>query len=412
MARYFLRFRHTDTGLSPVFTFFKKASDLSNVSPPSISEVGSGTYYFDYTPTFDIVFEVDGGGSIPTEEVRYVSDTITPKDGYVDEPISQVKDDVWNDATDRGAGTKGQYVESIGLPADNSVQATVFGKMLAHKESVRGDSAGGSDGNSVKQVYDRVGAPAGATVSADIAAVKAQTQALDTRLPSDPADASDVQTQINAARDQIRGSLNLSITDIAGTDFVASDDTLHDIKQQSVAGASNPAAIADAVWDEALSGHQTAGSAGEALETASNIVVDNAAIATSVWNKDISAYAAGQPTAGSKVNDLSTADENIAAIKAKTDNLPANTASELSTMKDQLTRTLGLLHENSVMDSTSFDGDNNLLSARLRIYDTKANAEAAASSAPLGGTTGLLGTYTITAEYTGGNLTKYTVVKA
>jgi len=113
MARYFLRFRHSDTGLTPTYNFFKKASDLSVVTPPAIGEVGSGTYYFDYSPTFDIVFEVDGGVSIPTEEVRYIADTISPKDVFVDEPTSQVKDDVWNDVVNRTPGTKGDYVEKI-----------------------------------------------------------------------------------------------------------------------------------------------------------------------------------------------------------------------------------------------------------------------------------------------------------
>jgi hypothetical protein len=112
MARYFLRFRHSDTGLTPTFSFFKKASDLTNVTPPPILEVQNGTYYFDYTPTFDIIFEVDGGASIPTEEVRYISDTISPKDTYIDGAISNVKNEVW-DLTMTGhtnAGTFGRAV--------------------------------------------------------------------------------------------------------------------------------------------------------------------------------------------------------------------------------------------------------------------------------------------------------------
>lgn len=116
MARYFLRYRHSDTGLTPTFaapSFFKKASDLSDIGPPPVGEIGSGTYYFDYTPTFDIVFEVDGGPSIPTEEVRYIADTISPKDVFVDEPTSQVKDDVWNDAILRAPGTKGRILSDL-----------------------------------------------------------------------------------------------------------------------------------------------------------------------------------------------------------------------------------------------------------------------------------------------------------
>jgi hypothetical protein len=139
-------------------------------------------------------------------------------------------------------------------------------------------------------------------------------------------------------------------------------------------------------------------------------VADNAAIATAVWNKDVSAYVGGN-LAGTLIKETGTLGTNVALIKAKTDNLPANTTVMLQGMVDQLTRALGLMHENSLLDATSFDGDNNFLAGRLRIYDTKVNTEAAALTSPAGGTTGLLGTYTITADYTGGNLIKYAVVK-
>lgn len=70
---------------------------------------------------------------------------------------------------------------------------------------------------------------------------------------------------------------------------------------------------------------------------------------------------------------------------------------------DRMTRAMGLMHENSVLDQTVFDGQNNLTSSRLRIYDSKANAVAA-------GATGLLETYTITATHAGKLLQTYKVV--
>lgn len=57
--------------------------------------------------------------------------------------------------------------------------------------------------------YGRVGSPVGASISADIAAVKAQTQSIDaktTNLPADPADASDVSGAITAAVTSIKGA--------------------------------------------------------------------------------------------------------------------------------------------------------------------------------------------------------------
>ena len=367
-ARYFIRFRHSDTGLSPTFTYFKRADTLANLTPPVISELQGGTYYFDYTFTLstdpDVVFEVDGGASIPTEEVRYISDALSAKDHYLDEPISQVVDDVWNDSTDRGAGSKGDFVEQIGVPTDASNVASLFGKMLLHKESIRGDTAGTGDGKAVDEV-----AP------------------------------------------DIKGPDDVDLTEIAGTGFVPNTDSLVNINV--AAGTyTGPSASqnADAVWNEALGDHLLPGSTGEALDTAQNITVDNAAIATEVWDKNLSSYSTPNQ-AGTFLKDTATVSANIGLIKAKTDNLPVNTSATLQGMVDQLTRTLGLLHENSVLDSTVFDGDNNLLAGRLRIYDTKANAESAASTSPAGGTTGLLATYNINADYTGGNLVKYTVVK-
>lgn len=86
-ARYFVRFRHSDTGLAPTFNFVKKTSDLTALPFPAIIEVGGGVYAFDWTWTAsdesDVVFEVDGGASIVTEEVRYVSDVISVRDYFV-----------------------------------------------------------------------------------------------------------------------------------------------------------------------------------------------------------------------------------------------------------------------------------------------------------------------------------------
>lgn len=87
-ARYKLRFRHTDTGLSPVFLRYSNFATLAAIiPPPALYEIGGGDYYFEViwlTATDpDIDFEVDGGASIPTEEVRYVSDVLSVRDFVV-----------------------------------------------------------------------------------------------------------------------------------------------------------------------------------------------------------------------------------------------------------------------------------------------------------------------------------------
>ena len=165
MARYFLRFRHSDTGLTPTFNFFKRASDLATISPPPVGEVGFGTYYFDYSPVADVTFEVDGGSSIPTEEVRYIADTISARDGFFDQPVSTLAGNI--------AAIKAE-TDLIGATTDTS-GFTIFDK--------------------INEIKDKTDA-----------------------LPTDPATA----TSVTAAVASIKGSGGLSLTDIGGTGFNSS----------------------------------------------------------------------------------------------------------------------------------------------------------------------------------------------
>ena len=59
---------------------------------------------------------------------------------------------------------------------------------------------------------------------------------------------------------------------------------------------------------------------------------------------------------------------------------------------DNLKRALGLMHENIYIDNPVYDADNNLVSARIRIY---------ASNTDVGTNNGVLGTYTITSNGSG-----------
>jgi hypothetical protein len=64
-------------------------------------------------------------------------------------------------------------------------------------------------------------------------------------------------------------------------------------------------------------------------------------------------------------------------------------------------RLLGLSHENAFIDNTVHDPDSQLLSARVRIFDSKANCDLATDGGSE--TTGLIATYTITTVYDGVN---------
>lgn len=97
-------------------------------------------------------------------------------------------------------------------------------------------------------VYDRLGAPAGASVSADVAAVKTQTAAIEV-------DTQDIQSRIPAAL--VAGRIDASIGAMAANVLTA-----------AATAADFGAEVADAVWDEAIAGHLGVGSVGEKLNAA------------------------------------------------------------------------------------------------------------------------------------------------
>jgi hypothetical protein len=114
----------------------------------------------------------------------------------------------------------------------------------------------------------------------------------------------------------------------------------------------------------------------------------------------------GAPAGGSVSADIAAVKTDTAAVKAKTDNLPATPASEatLTAHTATLAKLLGISGENSVRDTLIYNGDGDLESARIRIYDSAANANAQ-------GATGLLATWNMTATYTSpGKLSTYKVV--
>jgi hypothetical protein len=81
-------------------------------------------------------------------------------------------------------------------------------------------------------------------------------------------------------------------------------------------------------------------------------------------------------------------------------------------LRAMVQRALGMLHENSVLDNTTYIGVN-LASGRLRLYDSAANATAARAASqqvpPVEYDTGLIARYAINAAYTGANLKDYVV---
>lgn len=363
--RYFLRFRNSDVNLTPTFLYFKNAADMTNIVPqPSIVEVpdGAGTYYFDWAfetkSDPDVIFAVDGGPSIPTEEVRYISDTISPRDYFLDEPISQVVTDVWTDEVSYenpesfNSVKKGAFVERIGQTNDNEYGMSLFSAITYARSDVKGAFFEGSpafpsvNGNDVRQVYENIGipdegimdggnepAPVGTlfknlwTIYDDLIFVENNIGT-----PRNQIDPMAVSTNIADDIENLRSSLSSEI-DIAKTDITGVPPaTIHDVADmltQVIGVPGNPS------------------------------------------GSDLGSIVA-------KLNDIQGAAFDP-------------TMHALSVVAPNLQRLLGLVHENSVLDQAEFDNSNNLVRARVRLFPSKNDATAGTSP---------IATYLIEASYT------------
>lgn len=154
--------------------------------------------------------------------------------------------------------------------------------------------------------YARLGAPAGASVSADVAAVKADTGGLRTDYTTARAGYLDVLNGLVAAiwayATRTLSAFGFSVTvgtngDKTGYALTSAYDPAKTAAQAGDAMAltgGERSSVADAVWDEAIAGHLTAGSTGAAVNAAGS--------AGDPWSTPLpGAYGAG--TAGNVVGN-------------------------------------------------------------------------------------------------------------
>lgn len=188
-----------------------------------------------------------------------------------------------------------------GSPTADSINervATMDGRIL-------GTLAAGTHNAQTGDAYARLGAPAGASVSADIAAVKTDTGNLVTRITSSLFSGitslaqwlgmiAGKQVGNTTARTEIRATGAGSGTFDETTDSV---EAIRDRGDTAWGAGAVPsvAQIADGVWDEASADHNAAGTMGNKL--------NSAASAGDPWTTSLpGAYAGG--TAGKIVGDL------------------------------------------------------------------------------------------------------------
>lgn len=84
--------------------------------------------------------------------------------------------------------------------------------------------------------------------------------------------------------------------------------------------------------------------------------------------------------------------------------------SDIDDLATLIVRLLGMNHENAFIDNTSHDAHNQLLTARVRLFDSKTNALAATDGGSE--TTGLIATYSMTTQYeVPGRMKQYRMVR-
>ena len=104
---------------------------------------------------------------------------------------------------------------------------------------------------------------------------------------------------------------------------------------------------------------------------------------------------------------FNSATDSLEAISDSLSINGASTATLLAQMQADLSRVLGLLHRNAILDLQTYDGQGQLTSARLRVFDSPANVPATPGGSEV---VGLLQRYDITATYSGLNVvTKFTL---
>jgi hypothetical protein len=191
--------------------------------------------------------------------------------------------------------------------------------------------------------FARLGAPAGASVSADIASIQADTTSINNsvgdlttdlaavraktdNLPSDPADASVVAGLIDTVDNFVDTEVAAikAVTDKLDTalelDGAVYRYTTNALEQAPGGSAPTVQQIVDGVWDEAIASHLDSGSTGAAL--------NGAGAAGDPWGTTLpGAYGAG--TAGKILGDNLNATVSSRASQMSVDDVPTN--AELAT---------------------------------------------------------------------------------
>jgi hypothetical protein len=440
--RYIVEFGRASTGLVPVFDTLVRLDTLGAVAQPAIVEIpGTGAYYFDFNfpdgVTYDIYFSVDSRSNdlgAVGEDSRYRTGVLSPNDAFLDKKITDVG------AQDQAAvlaaivaardsikGASNRDITQIGvktdqLPNDPASQATTGTKVDQVQAAIQASVTSarqtimGVDNRTVTEVYEKVkDFPADvAGQAATDAAILAARVEIDARIDaSQAALQGNLGGQISAAQAELDARIDASVVDIKGSD----DKSITDVDQKTRNLPADPASGAAVIAQVTAARDSVNGT----VMTATDLVTgpdgrNNTQIYDKVQNIPNTAIAEASAVDAipGQVRDLlggagfDSGTDTLHQIRAQQD----AQAAVLTSHTSLLARVLGMLHENSVLDQTVYDSENNLTAGRLRIYDTAAHASAAhAAGEGDDSTPGKIAEYAIAGTYVGALLESYAVTR-
>lgn len=348
----------TISGQARLITGFTPASDTVTFAPATTQAVGTNTYII--VPAARVDVELwDGSavnalssGRVDVSVGAMATDVLTST-ALAASAVTEIQSGL---STLDAAGVR----SAVGLASANlDTQLTAIDDYLDTEVAA------------IKTVTDAIGATGtGLTAIPWNAAwdAEVQSEVADALAVYDPPTKAELDTAVaNVSVDEIQAT---AIADLFNTDSgttyasAVAGSAVKEIADNAGGSALTEAGIADAVWDEAIAGHLTAGSTGNALNAAGS--------AGDPWATAIpGAYGAG--TAGKILGDNINAtissratqtsvdtiddflDTEVAAIKAKTDQLTFTTANQVDartmTNSDKtgysLTATTGLGNQTS-----------------------------------------------------------------
>lgn len=255
-------------------------------------------------------------------------------------------------------------------------------------------------------VYDRIGAPAGASLSDDL-------QSGLTALPAGVAEAvwdsevashTDVGTFGALLDDTLDAAISSRESEVDAASRASANQSEHDDTQAAIAALNDPTAaqVATAVWDRALSSHTTPGSAGKTLADAAG--ASPTAIAEAVWDALTSDHTSPdtfgnfisviRQTVLSSSDDLTSGFEGLAAIKAEVINRAAALTAEINQNETKINQIIPAIDAAKLAVIMEIDQNEILiggLSTQLTGVQSALKAEIDANEAKLDSLAGAVG---------------------